>query len=471
MTATLKPFYLLRWFSVVSFFAIFLISTAFGMTVSRVALNEIVQRDARLSAALVQAIAKAELRHAEIDSARSMADFLDHRTVPAGLEGREKARMRVRNEFLDHVRFFPNALLFHVYARDRVIIWSSNPDMIGFEMTGNEQLEKAFASNAPVIRTYSRLDGRRQEQVFLTPPTGLFIENYIPLQGLNGEADVVVEIYSEPSDLLAVIQRAYGLLWLLVLLGAILIYVTLFWIVRRGSLLLQAQERELAENETWVTMGEMSYAVAHSLRNPLATIRSSAELALDADGPDARKNVTDIIHQVDRLSRWLRELLFVAHPMDGEPERIDLLPIVRNVLDGFQPQIEKAGIAVEWVQPMAARPSVMGDAALVTQALNSLTANALEAMGKEGGRLRISITCASKDKQVILTISDSGPGMSPDRLAKVLQPFNTTKSGGLGVGLALVKRVMERSRGQFEIESRPGQGTAVRLIFRAANGG
>lgn len=471
MTATPKPFNLLRWFSVVSFFAIFVITIAFGMTVSRFVLNEIVQRDARLSAELVQAMAKAEMRHAQLDFNRSIGDFLDYRSIPAGLEGHEKARLQVRNEFLDHVRFFPNALLVHVYASDRVIIWSSNPDMIGFEMAGNEQLEKAFASHAPVTRTYARLDGGRQEQVFLTPPTGLFIENYIPLEGVDGEADVVVEIYSEPSDLLAVIQRAYGLLWLLVLLGAVLIYLTLFWIVRRGSVLMQAQERELAENETWVTMGEMSYAVAHSLRNPLATIRSSAELALDADGPDARKNLTDIIHQVDRLSRWLRELLFVAHPMDGEPERIDLLPVIRNVLDGFQQQIERAGIAVEWIQPTATRPRILGDSALITQALNSVMANALEAMGKEGGRLRISIAPGPKGEQVTVTISDSGPGMSSERLAKVLQPFNTNKSGGLGVGLALVKRVMERSQGRLEIESRAGLGTVVRLRFRAANGG
>ena len=470
MTTTPKPFYLLRWFSVVSFVAISLITIAFGITVSRFVLSEIVQRDSRLSAELIQAMAKSEVRHAQIGSDHSMIDFLDFRTVPAGLEGRQNLRLRVRNEFLDHIRFFPNALLVHVYASDRVIIWSSNPDMIGFEMAGNEQLEKAFRSNTPVTSTYARLDGGRQEQVFLTPPTGLFIENYIPLQGLDGEPEAVVEIYWEPTDLLAGIQRAYGLLWLLVLLGAALIYLTLFWIVRRGSLLMQAQQRALAENKTWVTMGEMSYAVAHSLRNPLATIRSSAELALDADVPDARKNVTDIIQQVDRLSRWLRELLFVAHPMDGELEGIDLLPVVRNVLDGFQQQIEQTGVAVEWVQPMAARPRVLGDSALITQALNSVIANALEAMGKNGGHLRISIVSALKDKQVILAISDSGPGMSPDRLAKVMQPFSTTKSGGLGVGLALVKRVMDRSRGRFEIESHPGLGTDVRLTFQAANG-
>jgi len=105
----------------------------------------------------------------------------------------------------------------------------------------------------------------------------------------------------------------------------------------------------------------------------------------------------------------------------------------------------------------------------LTQILNSLFANALEAM-PQGGELRAEVR-QLEGQQAQLQLSDTGKGMSEQQRRMVFKPFFTTKQGGLGVGLALVKRIMERFGGAVELTSREEEGTRVSLIFNIAAGG
>jgi signal transduction histidine kinase len=100
----------------------------------------------------------------------------------------------------------------------------------------------------------------------------------------------------------------------------------------------------------------------------------------------------------------------------------------------------------------------------LTQILNSLLANALEAMD-EGGTLTISLKPIDA-RRVCLVMSDTGKGMNAEQRAMAFRPFFSTKQGGLGVGLLLVKRIMERFGGTVALDSREGEGTRVRLSFK-----
>src|SRR5690349_18542646 len=151
----------------------------------------------------------------------------------------------------------------------------------------------------------------------------------------------MVEIYKEPADLVDRIDRGFASIWAATILGGAAIYLGLFWIVRRASTLLQSQQQQLISNETFVDFGEMSSAVAHSLRNPLATIRSSAELAQEIASPGAQRNIGDIISQVDRMSRWVRELLVSLRPMSDDGEAVDLLAAVEDTLGAFDALIRR----------------------------------------------------------------------------------------------------------------------------------
>ena len=206
----------------------------------------------------------------------------------------------------------------------------------------------------------------------------------------------------------------------------------------------------------------MSSAVAHSLRNPLATIRSSAELALEFDTGPAHKNINDIIGQVDRMSKWVRELLQSLRPLNDEAEPVNLVAALHDSLMAFEQQIAKAGVHVVF-EPQET-PMVLSQQVQLTQILNSLLANALEAMDKGG---TLTITLEPTDAQgVSVVVSDTGKGMNEEQRSMAFRPFFTTKQGGLGVGLVLVKRIMERFGGAVTLDSREGEGTSVRLSFK-----
>jgi signal transduction histidine kinase len=463
LSARKQPFNLLRWFSLISLAVIGSVAVALGSVSTRFVITESVQRDALLTSQFIQAIATAEFRHVSIPNVRTMGELLDPRRDRDFPDVDPLARASARGEFLDHIEHLPDVILANIYAPDKMIIWSTNPALMGTTIHVDEDLDQAFDSKIPVSASYHNVDHTRMEQRFITPPEYIFIENYIPLFDAEGKnVTAMVEIYKEPKDLISRIKRGLVLIWLATALGGGLIYLGLYWIVRRAAMLLATQQKQLITNETFVALGEMSSAVAHSLRNPLATIRSSAELALEFDSGPARKNINDIIGQVDRMSKWVRELLQSLRPLNDEAEPVNLVAVLHDSLNAFEQQIAKGRITVEFAPKDT--PMVLSQQVQLTQIINSLLANALEAMD-QGGRLTISLA-SSDSRTVCATFCDTGKGMTEEQRRMAFRPFFTTKQGGLGVGLVLVKRIMERFGGTVALESREGEGTRVRLSFK-----
>ncbi|AWY43959.1 two-component sensor histidine kinase [Pseudomonas putida] len=458
-----QPFNLLRWFSLISMAVIGTVAVALGSVSTKFVITESVQRDALLTSQFIQAIASAELRHVAVPNVRTMGELLDPRKDRDYTDVDPMARANARGEFLDHIEHLPDVILANIYAPDRMVIWSTNPALMGTTIHADEDLDKAFANRTPVSASYHDVDKSRMEQKFITPPEYIFIENYIPLFDAEGKnVTAMVEIYKEPKDLINRMERGLVLIWVATALGGALIYFGLYWIVRRAAILLATQQKQLITNETFVALGEMSSAVAHSLRNPLATIRSSAELALEFDGGAAHKNIQDIIGQVDRMSKWVRELLQSLRPLNDEPEAVNLVASLYDSLMAFEHQITKGQIKVVF-EPKET-PMVLSQQVQLTQILNSLLSNALEAMD-DGGMLTIAMSPADA-QGVVVVVSDTGKGMSEEQRKMAFRPFFTTKQGGLGVGLVLVKRIMERFGGSVTLDSREGEGTSVRLSFK-----
>jgi two-component system sensor histidine kinase HydH len=184
--------------------------------------------------------------------------------------------------------------------------------------------------------------------------------------------------------------------------------------------------------------------------------------------PAAQKNINDIINQVDRMSKWVRELLLSLRPISGESEAVDVVSCMQDVLQSYDQQIRRANIEVAF-NPVEV-PLVISQRILLAQILNSLMANALEAMTTDG-KLKIDVVSEPASGRVHLTVTDNGKGMSRQQEAMVFKPFFTTKQGGLGVGLVLVKRIMERFSGKVSLTSREQEGTRVKLTFKMAAGG
>ncbi|MBA2961857.1 MULTISPECIES: ATP-binding protein [Ramlibacter] len=462
MTTPARSFNLLRWFSIVSLAALVPVGALSAGIVSHFVSEKTLQRDAALTAQFIQNCLAVEGRRSGI---RDLARRLDPRADADRGGLASAAVLEARGAWFDHIASLPDVLLVNLFARDGRIVWSTNESLVGMPATANPELEEAFATGDDVARRHAGQLARREEQRFSVQPSEFFVETYVPLASGEGDVPFVLEVYKEPRDLLQVIRTGQLLVWLTTAAGVVAIYLGLFSMIRRASTLLAQQQGQLVEAESQVFAGEMATALAHSLRNPLASVRSSAELALMTDDLPVRKNAQDIITQVDFLTQWIRELLLYSRPLGRDTEAVDLCAVLGNVLDSFATAFERAGVRVKWDQPAGCRPLVEGNVSLVTQALHSVVSNAVESMPR-GGEMRIDVHQVQEPPGVEITVSDTGVGMSTQQLASAFRPFNTTKAHGLGVGLPMLKRAMERFGGSVSLSSAEKVGTQVRLLFR-----
>jgi two-component system, NtrC family, sensor histidine kinase HydH len=367
---------------------------------------------------------------------------------------------------LRHIAAMPDVLRTNIYDRERKIIWSSDRQLIGRVFGPNDELDRAL--DGPVV---VKADDEEEEEHIkdehqdLQHPQAMFIEIYVPVRDEAGQRVLsVMELYKNPKALTAALRQLKLYIAAGAGLAGVLLFVALFWLVQRAERTMRAQQRRLVETETLTALGEMSSAVAHGLRNPLASIRSSAEL-LQEDPSLAREAAGDIVAQSDRLETWINELLSYTRPLDEPPGPVPVAMLVARCLQDFEREMQRRGIESRIELP-GNLPAVRGDMLLLGQVLRSLIANAIEALDHDG-QIVVRGARSEGSEGVTLSVEDSGPGMTAAQLERVGKPFFTTKSRGLGVGLALARRVVERFGGRIEIQSEAGLGTIVRLHMQS----
>jgi signal transduction histidine kinase len=221
---------------------------------------------------------------------------------------------------------------------------------------------------------------------------------------------------------------------------------------------------QLVQSERLASIGEMSAAVAHGLRNPLASLRAASQLALRrTPAGDSREQLADIIDEVDRLDRRVSHLLSFSRPAPVHPRREEVATLIEDLLPTFTALMGERGVALD-VELAPSLPPVHVDPMQLEQALVEIISNALDAM-PDGGRLRIA--AGPDEAHVVIEVTDTGAGIPASVLPMVCDPFFTTRPDGTGLGLAVAKRYIEQNGGRLEITSRPGAGTTVRVWLRA----
>jgi two-component system, NtrC family, sensor histidine kinase HydH len=168
------------------------------------------------------------------------------------------------------------------------------------------------------------------------------------------------------------------------------------------------------------------------------------------------------------LEKWIRQLLTYASPGNARMEAVDINAVLSESLHGYQHDLERQKTAAQ-LDLAPGLHKVRGEASLFGQLIGSLIANALEAMG-EGGELALRSRPGASGG-VIVEVGDNGPGMTRENVQRVFRPFFTTKQKGLGLGLPIVRRLIERLGGTIDFESEPGKGTVVRLHLQAYGDG
>ena len=223
------------------------------------------------------------------------------------------------------------------------------------------------------------------------------------------------------------------------------------------------------------TMGELAASIAHELNNPLATINLHLESLIEeapAASPGARR-LQVIEQEVDRMAHLVANLLQFSRPGQQQISTLDVHEELEKTLEIIQYVFRKNRIGVE--QAFAAElPMIQADRQKLRQVFLNLIVNACDAM-PQGGTLTVRATPGTLGDgapAVVLEFLDTGCGIPPDILPRVMDPFFSTKpeGQGTGLGLAICRRIVQEHGGTVVISSVLNSGTAVRLVFPVRNG-
>jgi len=224
----------------------------------------------------------------------------------------------------------------------------------------------------------------------------------------------------------------------------------------------------LRKTEQLAALGTLASGVAHEVRNPLGSLRGLTELISEDLSPgDPKKNYTGrMLKEIDRLNHLVEDILnFAQNPM-SRVEPADICQILSQTISVARYNFPEKVIKVkEDYQPDL--PLIPADSERLTQAFLNLLINAFEAT-PEGGEIEVRGQ-GSEVGIVVITISDSGPGIPPDILERVFDPFYTTKENGTGLGLFITQHIITAHGGNVEVESRPGQGATFRVALPVAS--
>lgn len=469
---------LTRRFAILSFMVIAATTTALSFVISYSLRRDMLAREWHVTAQYIRLQAQEHL---------TPSDFADPGSVTA------QRHFRV---FYEQVMRMPEIVRVKVYDRSRAVVWSDEPRLIGQRFADNPQLAEASEGHT-VANIETR--GKKEENIFEGTSYPRLVELYVPL-ALPRDSGIVgiVETYKVPEQVFASIRRVQLVVAGTAFAGGALLWGSLFGIVRgagrrieRQHVALEQRSRELgAANDELrsvqaqlvaagrlAAIGEVVTAIAHGIRNPLANIRASAQVALldcrtcvNSTVATAAPNLVNVINEVDRLGSRVSEMLRFVRPVEQRSLRVDLNEVVRDSLRSLAGRL--AGGKVSVVERLApALPAIVGEPVLLEQAFASLLENGLDAMGDGPGTLTVSSGVepdGSGAGRVVVEVRDTGSGIAPEQLGKVFDLFYTTKSHGTGLGLALAKKFVEAYEGALTVASGPGEGTVFRATFPSA---
>ncbi|MGC1423596.1 MAG: ATP-binding protein [Terracidiphilus sp.] len=225
---------------------------------------------------------------------------------------------------------------------------------------------------------------------------------------------------------------------------------------------------QMSRAEHLATLGELATGLAHEIRNPLAGIAGVIDIIgrdLPASSP-ARAMVKDVRLEINQINRILTDLLETARPHPPRMMRSNLNTTVEHAVMLARQQVLSHPIKIE-LEKAPNLTEVEHDSDQIHQVVLNLLLNAVQAIDGPG---TVTVAISSREDCAIVTVSDTGRGMSDQQMSQIFRPFYTTRSNGTGLGLSLVRRIVEEHLGHIEVTSTLGQGSTfeVQLPFCAS---
>jgi signal transduction histidine kinase len=243
--------------------------------------------------------------------------------------------------------------------------------------------------------------------------------------------------------------------------------------IEKGRLLARVvdMEEKLRASERLSALGLLAAEIAHEIRNPLTVMQMLfhalvESLQLD---PTSQRDAALISEKMRQMNRILDQVLSFARSSEPIKESIHAQQLFDDVFLLTRHKLQQQDIDVRSTVPESL-PLFRADREQIEQVLLNLILNAADAM-PQGGALRLSASVEEYegDNYLVLAVRDNGEGMSAEQVANLFAPFLTYKDSGTGIGLAIVKKIMENHQGKVEVESKIGQGTKFKLLFPIAD--
>ncbi len=221
-------------------------------------------------------------------------------------------------------------------------------------------------------------------------------------------------------------------------------------------------EEQLRRADRLSALGELSAGMAHEIRNPLGSIKGTAEILRDGVAADDPKLefAEILIREVDRLNKVLEDFLRFARPAPVEHGRFSPNAVVNDVLELTRQQAARNQIKVQVALDDDIEIPGLGEQ--IKQALLNLVLNALQAM-PDGGLLEVSSKILNNE--IHIKVMDDGPGIAPEDRERIFNPFVTTRDSGTGLGLAITQRIIRGHEGYIVLNSTPGQGASFTICL------
>ena len=288
-------------------------------------------------------------------------------------------------------------------------------------------------------------------------------------------------VYGSVLFLLLVTTRSFRVLAIVGISWGIAVFLHYFWSIVAPRLREQWVEREVGqrvnrdvdserrrvEDRHVRSLEDLSASIAHEIRNPITAAKSLVQqMGEDPVSNDNLEYASVALEELDRVERSISHLLRFARDEELRRTPLRMQEVVSSAIETFRDRIQRTGVVIEYEPDTPG--DMQGDADKLRRVVINLIGNAMDAMdgaGTASPRLHIMSGDNLAGTEVWLRVQDNGPGIPPETLSKIFDPFYTTKRQGTGLGLALSKKVVEAHGGAMEVESSPETGTEFVLSF------
>ncbi len=417
-----------------------------------------------------------------------LAENLNHQifqrfTVPTVLafghiELQRDEQYKQLDKVIDETIHGQHVMELRIYDIDRVVTYSTDPELVTRNDVAGNSVQQVLDTQEHSFEIISRVSPLWAMFHIDMDPQSVVMRMVYPLKterslfpgGPSGQLMGILEFTQDITD---DYRAAINFQWLVIAISftsSLFLFLLLLLFIRKADAMnlermhrMQKLERDLLQAEKLASMGRVVAGIAHEIRNPLGIIQSSAEMLLKKAQAEQSSRVTILqvmFDEIRRLSQTVNDFLDYARPKKPRREDVDLALLLEQAVTFLSHEF--AGRGVELVRELPQHLSIKGDKDLLYRALYNIMVNAMQAM-EGGGTLRI--LGQTHAEGTTLSFVDSGPGFSEEALAKLADPFFTTKDTGTGLGLAIVANILDSHGAGLEFANAEGGGARVTITF------